>query len=1103
MKPILYESTETDFNPNTRSYGLGVLSDSPRCNVVEELNDAFELEMDYPITGIHYEDIKLDRIILANSKPRQTNAQAFRIYEITKPINGIVEVRAKHISYDMTDFVVQPKFKNDITVDPATAENVVEAMSVIKNLSYPVDEEGQPTMLFNLTTNMEKEGEFTITQPASVRSFLGTDDGSLVDIYGGEWEFDNYHCSLLEQRGSDKGVKILYGVNMTDLEQEENIEEMYTAVYPYAVHENGSLTYIYRLNPDVPADKEIAPDAPLIRVEGTFERDKVLALDVSSNYAQFPSDHIDPTPDTTKEGTTSSGKPTNYQLYNAAVYYMNENNIGEPKVDLKVSFADLWNVVGEALFHEVDLGDTVHVHFEKLGVDATARCVKATFNVLLDRYESLELGEAQSDLAETVANQTFETRKVRKDLKAEIYEATEAITGQRGGYVVMHDSDDNGEPDEILIMDKPSIEEAGTVWRFNLSGWGVSEDGYDGPYGMAAYLTDVYEEGQLVHKKGFVADFITTGTLRSLIIQNGVKNQSTGKYPFEVDSNGNMVATSAKIAGWTIDDNSIYYGTKGTAGTGANDVTLMSSDTFIRTINGTTRQYLKFAIGGNFAVDRSGYLYAAQGNISGWTIDSNSIYYGTKSSGTSAGDITLMSSSTFTRKINGTSRGSLKFAIGGNFGVSSGGALYCSSGNISGWTIDSDSIYYGTKSSGTAASDITLMSSNVFTRTIGGTSRANLKFAIGGSFAVNNTGALYASSGVIAGWNFDSDSIYYGNKGSTGSGTNDVTLMSTSTFTRTIAGASRTNLKFAIGSKFGVSDTGVLYAGDGVFAGSLDGATGSFAGSLNAASGTFTGSLQAATGTFAGVLSAATGSFAGSLSAATGTFKGELSAATGTFAGSLSAATGSFKGTVDAEAIYARSVYQLYSASEGSHRDAIGHSNERGTNWGPNCVVLNPSYHFSKTGVNGILQTTDSIYDAWGKMVHSSDNNIQDLAYGYAEGEGWSKSYLHIGTGWSGTYGIDWWASDRKLKKNIEDSSADALDAIMQIQHRSFDWKASKGHTNIGYVAQELQEVIPEAVYPVGMGEDATLQISASSIIPYLSKAIQQLNERLTALEAR
>lgn len=147
----------------------------------------------------------------------------------------------------------------------------------------------------------------------------------------------------------------------------------------------------------------------------------------------------------------------------------------------------------------------------------------------------------------------------------------------------------------------------------------------------------------------------------------------------------------------------------------------------------------------------NGKITTSSATIGGWNIDSNSIYYGTKGSGTGNGDITLMSSNVFSRTINGSSRANLKFAIGANYAIDNTGKMYSSSANVGGWNIDSNSIYYGTKSTGTANSDVTLMSSSVFNRTIASISRTNLKFAIGANFGVDQTGKLYAGGADISG----------------------------------------------------------------------------------------------------------------------------------------------------------------------------------------------------------------------------------------------------------------------------------------------------------------------------------------------------------------
>ena len=208
MKPILYESTETAFATN----GLGILSDAVSCTVTEERNGAYELRMEYPITGIRFGDLATRRIILA--KPNQTDQpQPFRIYQITKPLNGIVTVSAEHISYDLSGY----------PVEPFTAYGAADAVAALtaKAITAPP---------FTFATNLTASGTMTVERPCSIRSLF---DEKNIGQYGGEFKFDRFSVSLLAQRGQNNGVTIRYGKNLTSLEQEENCSEMYTAVMPY------------------------------------------------------------------------------------------------------------------------------------------------------------------------------------------------------------------------------------------------------------------------------------------------------------------------------------------------------------------------------------------------------------------------------------------------------------------------------------------------------------------------------------------------------------------------------------------------------------------------------------------------------------------------------------------------------------------------------------------------------------------------------------------------------------------------------------------------------------------------------------------------------
>ena len=363
---ILYEYTETAFTNN----GLGCLNDATSCVVKETLNSEYELEMEYPVNGIHYSDIQLRRIIFA--KPNSYDqAQPFRIYSISKPIGGIVTVNAEHISYDMSGLPVRGALEN-------YAWYVNDVFEHIRNNSvYPCP--------FTFSSDItEEKKSINLSKPRSVKAFLGTDDG-LLSLFGGEWEFDRYNAILHKKRGQNRGVSIEYGKNLTDVTQDEACSEMYTAVYPYYYQEDDGLQ---KLDDDV------------IKILDT-EYKNVYVLDLSSEFDEMP---------------------TQDQLREKAQEYINDNKLGEPKVSLKVSFIKNPEVI-EAL-HDVRLGDTVSVKFIKIGVDTTSRCISYEFNVLTEQYNSIELGEPIKTIVDTMTSTNSAIIDTQNNLDAEIDRAT-------------------------------------------------------------------------------------------------------------------------------------------------------------------------------------------------------------------------------------------------------------------------------------------------------------------------------------------------------------------------------------------------------------------------------------------------------------------------------------------------------------------------------------------------------------------------------------------------------------------------------------------------------------------------------------------------------
>ena len=506
---ILYDHDEEAFTSN----GLGALPDAASCTVTEERNGGYEVEMEYPLTGSHFSDIQKRRILYVKPNPYD-DPQPFRIYSITKPINGIVTVHAAHLSYDTSGSIVK--------LFPADAGSASAAMSYLKNFSVP-------STPFTFFTNVGKSGTMSVPKPSSIRSLLGGSDGSILDTFGGEYLFDKWNISLLESRGSNRGVTIRYGKNMTDLEQEENDTDFYTGVYPfwYSESEDGGLV-------------TLSANDGIVNAPGNYDFVKIMPLDLSSE--DFSKETTD------SEGyTTTIEKPTEAELLAAAQKYIANNKIGIPKVSLDVSFVMLAQTEEYKDFSRLEtvkLCDTVTVEFEKLGVKTTAKCIKTVYNVLTDKYDSIELGEPKSSLAETVSNQgtLIEEASDKSYMERAIQNATDLImSGKLGGYVTVTKN-------EIYIADNKDLDKAVKVWRWNSGGLGYSSSGKDGPFGIA-----MTSDGKIV------ADYISTGNLDCSVLNvsnihgdsilvdtigalNGI-NQETDSYQYIktglLDSDGN------------------------------------------------------------------------------------------------------------------------------------------------------------------------------------------------------------------------------------------------------------------------------------------------------------------------------------------------------------------------------------------------------------------------------------------------------------------------------------------------------------------------------------------------------------------------------------
>lgn len=454
MKPILFPSTATEF----KTQGLGVLTDAISCTVTEERNGAFELTMQYPDTGVHFDEITDRCIIYAIPSPYRA-PQPFRIYRITRPMNGVIMVYAQHITYDLSG----------VPLNPFTAINAPDALSKL-SLNAAVNSP------FVFWTDKSTVASFAVSTPSSTRSVLGGSSGSILDVYGGEYEWDSFTVRLYGHRGYDNGVVISYGKNLTDIEQDRNISNVATGIYPYWTNAEGAL---------------VTCDPKIVNAPGTYDFTRVVPVDFSNDFET---------------------QPTPAQLRARAEKYVEDNKIGIPKTSITASFVQLEQFPEYedlALLEKCDLCDTVTIRYPQLGVEAKAEIVKIETDVLLERYNSVEIGDVRTNIADTIVGQQQEIKQKPSEtyLREAVLALTETILGASGGAVRLLDTNNDGMPDTLYIADDPDPTKARNVWRFNHEGWGASDNGYNGPFSYGATL-----------KNGMVADFITAGTLNADLV---------------------------------------------------------------------------------------------------------------------------------------------------------------------------------------------------------------------------------------------------------------------------------------------------------------------------------------------------------------------------------------------------------------------------------------------------------------------------------------------------------------------------------------------------------------------------------------------------------
>jgi len=451
MIPRLYAPGTTAFE----NEGLGALSDCLSCEASNAINGLPELNLTYPAGGIHADEIG-ERCIIVADMDHNKGGQPYIVKEIDKTTPGALKIYAVHLAYDLLDGTGCSVF---------SAADLTSALAGLR--SNATHQNG-----VTLTADFTYAKAFTHRQPSSVKTAIGGMEGSILDTYGGELDFDKLTLTLRSRLGANNGVIIRWGKNLQQLNMNVDWSGVCTGIYPFWT--------------DLDKTKVVQMDPPVYSL-GTFGFNHTLVMDLSAEFME---------------------EPTSAQLLAWVTDYANNHTLTSPKISWNVRLKELRNTpefADVAILEQVGLGDTVRIYLKAFGVNASARIVSERYDVLREQYNDLTIGSVRASLASTMVAQAKETASAisgaETTLADAIRRATDLITGNSGGYIVTV-LNAAGEPQEQLIMDNPDITQAQKVWRWNLNGLGYSSTGYAGPY-----TTAVTSDGEIV------ADFIKTGTL--------------------------------------------------------------------------------------------------------------------------------------------------------------------------------------------------------------------------------------------------------------------------------------------------------------------------------------------------------------------------------------------------------------------------------------------------------------------------------------------------------------------------------------------------------------------------------------------------------------
>ena len=468
----IYLQNETDFTKN----GLGYLTDVLQAEVVEELNGDYYLTFSYVLNGALSDYLVQENIV--SCKVANGSYQLFRIKRVIKDYTKI-EVYATHIFYDLLNNMLLNTAPTNLTCQSFGAW-------LLNNTNFQTD--------FTYQSDISSTASARYVRRNPIEAIMGDIDNSMLNLFGGDLERDNFTIKQLVQRGSSNGINLLFGKNITDIKITTDYSSIITRILPLGF--DGLML------------PEIYVDAPNI---GDY---------LTPRIAKVEFQNIKYDPESTEEDVYTNLEDAYTALRNAASALF-ESGVNLPQVNVKIDWVELSKTKEYENYQAIEtlhLGDYVTANI--LGFDYTTRVVKITYNPLTNSIDKFEIGTIQRSIGNSINLNTQRVEQINPTsiLQSARDSATMQINEALGGYIVKTQTD-------LYIMDTPSTETATRVWRWNLNGLGYSSTGING-----TYQTAMTADGKIN------ADMITTGTmsadritnLREVVLNNNGASISIG-----------------------------------------------------------------------------------------------------------------------------------------------------------------------------------------------------------------------------------------------------------------------------------------------------------------------------------------------------------------------------------------------------------------------------------------------------------------------------------------------------------------------------------------------------------------------------------------------